>query len=109
MRSTTSVHPTEAKCASLPAPPLAITGTVTTARTAENLLYALRVRTFAHLQRLSLDFYDRETGGRIMTRMTTDVDQFESLVENGLLSALVSIVTERCGGVSGWGASLLVP
>ena len=31
--------------------------------------------------------------GRIMTRMTTDVDQFESLIENGLLSALVSIVT----------------
>jgi ATP-binding cassette subfamily B protein len=28
-----------------------------------------------------------------MTRMTTDVDQFESLVENGLLSALVSLVT----------------
>ncbi len=28
-----------------------------------------------------------------MTRMTTDVDQFESLIENGLLSALVSFVT----------------
>jgi ATP-binding cassette subfamily B protein len=32
-------------------------------------------------------------GGRIMTRMTTDIDQFESLVENGLLSALVAFVT----------------
>ncbi len=32
-------------------------------------------------------------GGRIMTRMTTDVDQFESLIENGLLSALVAMVT----------------
>ena len=31
--------------------------------------------------------------GRIMTRMTTDVDQFESLIENGLLSALVAMVT----------------
>ena len=31
--------------------------------------------------------------GRIMTRMTTDVDQFESLIENGLLAALVSFVT----------------
>jgi hypothetical protein len=31
--------------------------------------------------------------GRIMTRMTTDVDQFESLIENGLLAALVSLVT----------------
>jgi ATP-binding cassette subfamily B protein len=31
--------------------------------------------------------------GRIMTRMTTDVDQFESLIENGVLSALVALVT----------------
>src|ERR1700712_5575421 len=31
--------------------------------------------------------------GRTMTRMTTDVDQFESVIENGLLSALVSFVT----------------
>jgi ATP-binding cassette subfamily B protein len=31
--------------------------------------------------------------GRIMTRMTTDVDQFESLIENGLLAALVSFAT----------------
>ena len=31
--------------------------------------------------------------GRIMTRMTTDVDQFETLIENGLLQALVSLVT----------------
>jgi ATP-binding cassette subfamily B protein len=45
------------------------------------------------MQRLSLDYYEREMAGRIMTRMTTDVDQFESLIENGLLSALVSLVT----------------
>src|ERR1700744_5557019 len=31
--------------------------------------------------------------GRIMTRMTTDVDQFEALIENGLLSALVAFAT----------------
>ena len=31
--------------------------------------------------------------GRIMTRMTTDVDQFETLIENGLLPALVALVT----------------
>jgi ATP-binding cassette subfamily B protein len=42
---------------------------------------------------LSLDYYEHEMTGRIMTRMTTDVDQFESLIENGLLSALVSFVT----------------
>ena len=34
-----------------------------TGRTAEQLLFALRTRTFAHLSWLSLDYYDRELGG----------------------------------------------
>ena len=54
---------------------------------------ALRIRIWAQLQRLSLDYYEREMAGRTMTRMTTDVDQFETLVETGLLQALVSLVT----------------
>lgn len=56
-------------------------------------MMSLRIRIFAQLQRLSLDYYEREMAGRIMTRMTTDVDQFESLIQNGLLSALVAFVT----------------
>ena len=56
-------------------------------------MLSLRVRIWAQLQRLSLDYYEREQAGRIMTRMTSDVDQFESLVTNGLLSALVAFVT----------------
>ena len=70
-----------------------IASTFITGRTAERIMLSLRIRIFAQLQRLSMDYYEREMAGRIMTRMTTDVDQFESLVENGLLSALVSIVT----------------
>ncbi len=62
-------------------------------RTAQRIMLSLRVRIWAQLQRLSLDYYESEMSGRIMTRMTTDVDQFESLIENGVLSALVSIVT----------------
>jgi ATP-binding cassette subfamily B protein len=61
---------------------------------------SLRIRIWAQLQRLSLDYSEREMAGRIMTRMTTDVDQFESLIENGLLSALVSIVTFLGVGVA---------
>ena len=64
-----------------------------TGRTAERLLYALRIRIFAHLQRLALDFYDRELSGRIMTRMTTDVDAFAQLLQTGLVTALVSILS----------------
>ena len=67
--------------------------TFVTGRAAQRIMLSLRIRVWAQLQRLSLDYYEREMAGRIMTRMTTDVDQFESLIENGLLSALVSVVT----------------
>jgi ATP-binding cassette subfamily B protein len=67
--------------------------TFVTGRAAERIMLSLRIRIFAQLQRLSLDYYEREMAGRIMTRMTTDVDSFESLIENGVLSALVAIVT----------------
>lgn len=70
-----------------------IAETFVTGRAAQRVMLSLRVRIFAQLQRLSLDYYESEMAGRIMTRMTTDVDQFESLIENGLLSALVSIMT----------------
>ncbi|HEX8803841.1 MAG TPA: ABC transporter ATP-binding protein, partial [Acidimicrobiales bacterium] len=71
--------------------------TLVTGRTAERLLYALRVRVFGHLQRLSLDYYDRELGGRIMTRMTTDVEALQQLLQTGLVTAIVSLAT--CVGV----------
>jgi ATP-binding cassette, subfamily B, bacterial len=67
--------------------------TFVTGRAAERIMLSLRIRIFAQLQRLSLDYYEREMSGRIMTRMTTDVDQFSTLIENGLLQALVSAVT----------------
>ena len=70
-----------------------VASTFVTGRTAERIMLSLRIRIWAQLQRLSLDYYEREMAGRIMTRMTTDVDQFESLVENGLLNALVAFVT----------------
>ncbi len=73
----------------------AVTWTYTryTGRTAERLLFALRIRIFAHLQRLALDYYDRELSGRIMTRMTTDVDAFAQLLQTGLITALVNIMS----------------
>jgi len=70
-----------------------IAETFVTGRIAQRVMLSLRVRIWAQLQRLGLDYYEREMGGRIMTRMTTDVDQFESLIQTGLLSALVAIVT----------------
>ncbi|MFC5909540.1 ABC transporter ATP-binding protein [Streptacidiphilus monticola] len=66
---------------------------VVSGRTGERVLYSLRVKIFAHLQRLGLDYYERELGGRIMTRMTTDVDALSSFLQTGVVTAVVSLVT----------------
>jgi ATP-binding cassette subfamily B protein len=67
--------------------------TVATARAGESVLYLLRVRSYAHLQRLGLDYYERELSGRIMTRMTTDVDALSTFLQTGLAQAIVSLLT----------------
>ncbi|WP_420706548.1 ABC transporter ATP-binding protein [Streptomyces sp. NRRL F-5727] len=64
-----------------------------TGRTGERVLYALRLKIFAQLQRLGLDYYERELTGRIMTRMTTDVDAMSTFLQTGLVTAFVSVVT----------------
>ncbi|WP_405193865.1 ABC transporter ATP-binding protein [Streptomyces anulatus] len=64
-----------------------------TGRTGERILYALRLKIFAQLQRLGLDYYERELTGRIMTRMTTDVDALATFLQTGLVTAFVSVVT----------------
>ena len=66
-------------------------------RNGERLLYTLRVKLFAQLQRLGLDFYERELSGRIMTRMTTDVDALSSFLQTGLVTMVSSVLT--CFGV----------
>jgi ATP-binding cassette subfamily B protein len=70
-----------------------IGSTMVIGRNGERLLYALRVKIFAHLQRLGLDFYERELSGRIMTRMTTDVDALSSFLQTGLVTAVSSVLS----------------
>lgn len=67
--------------------------TVLTARAGERLLYGLRVRSYSHLQRLGLDYYETTQSGRIMTRMTTDVDALSSFLQTGLSTAIVALLT----------------
>ncbi|MEW2632118.1 ABC transporter ATP-binding protein [Streptomyces sp. NPDC048389] len=64
-----------------------------TGRTGERVLYSLRLKIFTQLQRLGLDYYERELTGRIMTRMTTDVDALSTFLQTGLVTAFVSVVT----------------
>ncbi len=54
-------------------------------RVGETFLRDLRVRVFAHLQRLSMPFYDRNKAGVLVSRMTSDVDSLQELVQTGLM------------------------
>jgi len=72
-------------------------------RTSERLLYTLRVKIFAHLQRLGLDYYERELSGRIMTRMTTDVEALSSFLQTGLITMVNSVLL-----IAGVMAALLI-
>ena len=67
--------------------------TLVVGRNGERLLYTLRVKIFAQLQRLGLDFYERELAGRIMTRMTTDVDALSTFFQTGLVTMVSSVMT----------------
>ena len=67
--------------------------TIVVGRNGERLLYTLRVKIFSQLQRLGLDFYEREMTGRIMTRMTTDVDALSSFFQTGLITMVNSVLT----------------
>ncbi|MFI8568957.1 ABC transporter ATP-binding protein [Rhodococcus sp. NPDC078407] len=77
--------------------------TIITARAGERVLFGLRIRSYAHIQRLGLDYYERELSGRIMTRMTTDVDALSSFIQTGASTAVVSVLT-----IVGIAAALLV-
>ena len=70
-----------------------IAETMVVGRNGERLLYGLRVKLFAQLQRLGLDFYERELSGRIMTRMTTDVDALSTFLQTGLITMVSSVLT----------------
>jgi ATP-binding cassette subfamily B protein len=51
----------------------------------ESFLRDLRVKVFGHLVSLSMSFFDREPTGRLVSRMTQDIDALEMLVQQGLL------------------------
>ena len=55
-------------------------------------LLDIRVRLFAHLQRLSLRYYDRETIGQIISRQTSDVTALNEVLTQGLITSIADIV-----------------
>jgi ATP-binding cassette subfamily B protein len=72
----------------------------------ESFLRDLRNRVFAHLMRLSMPFYDREKAGVVVSRMTSDVESLQELVQMGLLmfvtNALVLVASLVVLAVVSW-------
>ncbi|BBC93563.1 ABC transporter ATP-binding protein [Streptomyces griseofuscus] len=61
------------------------------ARVSQDVLLDLRGRIFRHAQALSIDFHERYTSGRLISRSTTDVESLRELMEDGL-QELVTVV-----------------
>ncbi|KQY30758.1 ABC transporter [Nocardia sp. Root136] len=62
----------------------------------QRVLFDLRVRAFQHTQRLSVSFHEKYTSGKVVTRLTSDIEALQELLEGALnqaLSAVISVVT----------------
>lgn len=55
-----------------------------TGRLASRIMHDLRVRVFTHFQRLSLDFFTDEKAGVLMSRMTSDIENLQQLLQDGI-------------------------
>ena len=53
----------------------------------QRIMFDMRMEIYRHLQRLDLSFYDRNPVGRLMTRVTTDVDVINDLFTSGVVAA----------------------
>ena len=54
--------------------------------TGQRIMFDLRMAIYGHLQRLDVRYYDRNPVGRLMTRVTSDVDVLNDLFTSGVVS-----------------------
>jgi ATP-binding cassette subfamily B protein len=66
--------------------------TVLTAKNGQLVIRDVRTRLFAHLMRLSPRFFDRNPAGKLVTRVTSDVENLSELITTGVLQALFDVV-----------------
>jgi ATP-binding cassette subfamily B protein len=64
-----------------------------TGRIAAWVMNDLRVKVFAHLQRLSLGFFTAEKAGVVMSRMTSDIENLQQLLQDGLSQLAIQALT----------------
>ncbi|WP_228798726.1 ABC transporter ATP-binding protein [Nocardia cyriacigeorgica] len=65
-------------------------------RLSQNVLFDLRVRAFAHVQQLDVEFHEKYTSGKVVARLTGDIETLQELLEGALneaLSAILSVLT----------------
>jgi ATP-binding cassette, subfamily B, bacterial len=67
--------------------------TLAVARAGQRVLFAIRNQLFRQLQRLSLDFYERERTGRLVARMTADIEAMGDLVTDGLVTLVTALIS----------------
>ena len=58
----------------------------------QRIMFDLRMEIYRHLQRLDIAFYDRHPVGRLMTRVTTDVDALNDLFAAGVIAVFRDLV-----------------
>jgi ATP-binding cassette subfamily B protein len=61
--------------------------------TGQRIMFDIRMQIYEHLQRLDVRFYDRNPVGRLMTRVTTDVDVLNDLFTSGVVSVFGDLFT----------------
>src|SRR5689334_16115732 len=59
----------------------------------QRIMFDLRMSIYRHLQRLDLRFYDRNPVGRLMTRVTSDVDVINDLFTSGVVTVFGDVFT----------------
>ena len=65
--------------------------TYTLQLTGQRIMFDLRMEIYSHLQRLDMRFYDRNPVGRLMTRVTTDVDVLNDMFASGIVTVFGDI------------------
>jgi ATP-binding cassette subfamily B protein len=61
-------------------------------RVGQKIMHTIRIELFSHVQRLPLSFFDRNSSGRIMTRVTNDVEALNELFSGVLVSLFKDII-----------------
>jgi ATP-binding cassette subfamily B protein len=61
--------------------------------TGQRIMFDMRMEIYRHLQRIDLRFYDRNPVGRLMTRVTSDVDVINDLFTSGVVTVFSDVFT----------------